>query len=119
MTSSESGSIGKNPNSSTANNGGRTTAILPSPSNSNNHPSTGRPNHGEFAVSTRTLDSVKIAKVTLENYYNNLVTQWQDRQNRCANFNMTFSSIHAFPIHITELNFTSIRFTGQTPFCCM
>lgn len=36
----------------------------------------------DILLSRRTLDSVKIAKVTVENYYNNLATQYQDRQNR-------------------------------------
>lgn len=82
MTSSESGSIVKDNGRSAS------TSILPhgalaisNPTISNQLP----PSHSggrEFAISSRTLDSVKIAKVTLENFYNNLATQSQDRQNR-------------------------------------
>uniref|UniRef100_A0A5K3EXS6 non-specific serine/threonine protein kinase n=1 Tax=Mesocestoides corti TaxID=53468 RepID=A0A5K3EXS6_MESCO len=74
MTSSESGSVGKDSSRAAS------TSFLP---NSSSHMQP-LPSHGgrEFAVSSRTLDSVKIAKVTLENFYNNLATQFQDRQNR-------------------------------------
>lgn len=78
MTSSETGSIGKDNGRSAS------TSILPhgvlSPSVSNQLP----PSHPgrEIAISSRTLDSVKIAKVTLENFYNNLATQSQERQKR-------------------------------------
>ncbi|KAF8560990.1 hypothetical protein P879_06403 [Paragonimus westermani] len=33
-------------------------------------------------VSSHTLDKVKVAKVTLENYYDNLIVQYRERQNR-------------------------------------
>ncbi|VUZ41893.1 unnamed protein product, partial [Hymenolepis diminuta] len=78
MTSSETGSIGKDNGRSAS------TSILPhgvlSPAVSNQLP----PSHPgrEIAISSRTLDSVKIAKVTLENFYNNLATQSQERQKR-------------------------------------
>ncbi|KAM3183980.1 Serine/threonine-protein kinase 38-like [Hymenolepis weldensis] len=78
MTSSETGSIGKDNGRSAS------TSILPHgvlpPSVSNQLP----PSHPgrEITISSRTLDSVKIAKVTLENFYNNLATQSQERQKR-------------------------------------
>lgn len=37
---------------------------------------------GSLNVSTHTLDKVKVAKVTLENYYDNLIIQYKDRQKR-------------------------------------
>nr|VZI53113.1 unnamed protein product [Spirometra erinaceieuropaei] len=40
------------------------------------------PTLSDIPVSSRTMDKVKIAKVTLENYYANLAAQFQDRQNR-------------------------------------
>lgn len=33
-------------------------------------------------VSSHTLDKVKVAKITLEHYYHNLVQQYRERQNR-------------------------------------
>ena len=37
-----------------------------------------------IAVSSHTVDKVNKAKVTLENYYSNLVCQHEERENRCV-----------------------------------
>nr|CDS16541.1 NDR protein kinase [Echinococcus granulosus] len=77
MTSSESGSVVKDGRSAS-------TSFLSLGSSSTSVSNQLPPSHPgrEIAISSRTLDSVKIAKVTLENFYNNLATQSQDRQNR-------------------------------------
>ncbi|VDP46676.1 unnamed protein product [Schistosoma mattheei] len=40
------------------------------------------PSINSLNVSSHTLDKVKVAKVTLEYYYDNLIVQYRERQNR-------------------------------------
>ncbi|VDQ00554.1 unnamed protein product [Trichobilharzia regenti] len=40
------------------------------------------PPSNSLNVSSHTLDKVKVAKVTLEYYYDNLIVQYRERQNR-------------------------------------